>query len=739
METRRLILRICGAGCAEGKVKDIILGCAEVFRIRVTHFTLTARTVGRIKKEGGYISLIQIGREIKMTYGFTESSDGTSHRKTNLECRSISAMLPTYTPPESFNDNDPTTWKPRTRFVEVAPSLSHTSQAQVDGTKHIAFKIAKALTNSPSAITARLTMDWKDWFRQQIAQMSDHANDQKSKHAITGELKHDILIEDLGAEEADALSPEELIDALLAISEEEVEERSGKPCSETPAERVAITKAIVEAQLGEDAYDAMSDDMQALAEFLFFGGCCGHKDTNSFKGGCRAMADAWPEGEEPILLANKANDRTIRLGEKNSAAIRAAEDASTRGVVKATTLLGALLRNKDEDKGYQDKYVMFMETELYDLCGETGAKRFPATSQNRYGTHGRASVVVTKHYPLLHKLIQNICDSKTKAGANHVEESCLKALNCSRTMAEIVAAALYSSCISWPYMQTVRKRDKHGMLPNLIDLVDLHRKIPKFCLSLAANPSLLLDPNTVYSSSSITLDNQPLHDTNLLLAAQTLLPDIPDLPKMITAMFTGAAETWVRFSSEFAVDGPIDSIPAEIRPKLYIPSTNDHNEGGLGSYRVHIRYHPNSTPHSFSAMERYRRNDTEAFAKKFITAEDLLYVMREVRKEDASGESASFRKAMIAELEKKAEAHREKVRATVAKKSKRDGDLRAVGVERGRTIINKMTVRELKAQFDVYKFIVKDAIILKTTLTSIPRRADKFETVLAALSRYDSA
>jgi hypothetical protein len=69
METRRLVLRICGAGCAESKVRDIVLWCAEVFRIRVTHFTLTARTVGRIKREGGYISLIQIGHEINMMYG----------------------------------------------------------------------------------------------------------------------------------------------------------------------------------------------------------------------------------------------------------------------------------------------------------------------------------------------------------------------------------------------------------------------------------------------------------------------------------------------------------------------------------------------------------------------------------------------------------------------------------------------------------------------------------------------
>ncbi|KAJ7349706.1 hypothetical protein DFH08DRAFT_935700 [Mycena albidolilacea] len=702
METRRLVLRICGAGCAESKVRDIVLWCAEVFRIRVTHFTLTARTVGCIKREGGYISLIQIGREIKMMYGFTESSDGTSHRKTSLECRSLSGMLPTYEP--GVDDTNPSTWRPRTRFLEVAPSLSHTAQAQVDGTTFLASKIATALTKSPSAIAEGLEMDWKDWFRKQLAQMSDHANDQKLKHEISSEVKHDIVIEDLGVQESETLSLAELMDALLAISEEEVEE------------------------LGDDTYNSLSDDLQILADFLIFAGCCGHKETNTFKGGCKAMSGAWPEGGEPVLLANKANDTTIRLGKKDSAAVRAAEDASTRGIVKATTLLGALLRNKDEDKGYQDKYTIFMEAELFDLCGETDVKRFPATSQTRYGSHGRAAAVVTKHYPMLIKLIDSVCDGKTKAGANHVEESVLKALNCPRTMAEIVSAALYSACIAWPYMQTVRQRDENGMLPNLIDLVDIHRKAPELCQSLAATPALFLDPDTAESSSHLTLDGKPIHDVNILLAAQALSPDLPDLQRMITAMFSGAGDTWLRFTPEFAVGGPIDSIPLEIRAKIYIPSTMITMKAVL----VHIASTFAITP------TRYKRNNTEAFARKYITAEDLLHVMREVRKEDSSGASAAFRKGVVEELEKKAQAYHEKVRASGEKKTKREATLRAVGVEQDRAVITQMTVVQLKAQYDVYKVVVKDPIILKTTLTSIPRCADKLAVVLAALTRYES-
>ncbi|KAK7034818.1 hypothetical protein R3P38DRAFT_2435204, partial [Favolaschia claudopus] len=121
---------------------------------------------------------------------------------------------------------------------------------------------------------------------------------------------------------------------------------------------------------------------------------------------------------------------------------------------------------------------------------------------------------------------------------------------------------------------------------------------------------------------------------------------------------------------------------------------------------------------------------------KYITAEDLLHVMREVRKEDANGESAAFRKAVVDELERKARVHREKVRVAAEKKEAKEANFRVIGVEHDRAKIRAMTVPHLKAQYDVYKHIVKDAIIQKTTLVSIPHRQDKLDAVLAALDRY---
>jgi sortase (surface protein transpeptidase) len=112
--------------------------------------------------------------------------------------------------------------------------------------------------------------------------------------------------------------------------------------------------------------------------------------------------------------------------------------------------------------------------------------------------------------------------------------------------------------------------------------------------------------------------------------------------------------------------------------------------------------------------------------------------MREVRKENTSGANTVFRQAVVEELERKATTHREKVNLAAEKKNKKEETLRATGVEQNRKTIARMTIPQLKAQFDIYKCIVKDALILKITLVSIPRCADKLQAVVAALDRYEA-
>ncbi|KAK6966910.1 hypothetical protein R3P38DRAFT_2815663 [Favolaschia claudopus] len=144
-----------------------------------------------------------------------------------------------------------------------------------------------------------------------------------------------------------------------------------------------------------------------------------------------------------------------------------------------------------------------------------------------------------------------------------------------------------------------------------------------------------------------------------------------------------------------------------------------HTQAGFEPTRVHQH-------RKLLGYGRYRHNNTEAFADKYITADDLLHVMRERTR------------ALVEELERKARIQREKVRVAAEKKQEREASLRKLGIELDRAKIRTMTVPQLKAQYDVYKHIVKDETILQTTLVSIPLRQDKLNAVLAALDRYEA-
>jgi hypothetical protein len=128
-----------------------------------------------------------------------------------------------------------------------------------------------------------------------------------------------------------------------------------------------------------------------------------------------------------------------------------------------------------------------------------------------------------------------------------------------------------------------------------------------------------------------------------LLMPENILPPgtVPKtLLQEISSMFSGTETGWNQFTPEFHIDGTFDRLTPEQCATVFIPSTNDCM---LGIYRVHMHHHPSSTANSFSNQTWAERNNTEAFIKKFCNAVVEKCVMREVRKDSASGRRAKFR------------------------------------------------------------------------------------------------
>ena len=57
-----------------------------------------------------------------------------------------------------------------------------------------------------------------------------------------------------------------------------------------------------------------------------------------------------------------------------------------------------------------------------------------------------------------------------------------------------------------------------------------------------------------------------------------------------------------------------------------MPSTNDINEGALGSFRVLMRQQPQLTLLQFNAQAMFRHNETQIFMEKQFQSEDYKFV-----------------------------------------------------------------------------------------------------------------
>src|SRR6266446_9018538 len=90
-----------------------------------------------------------------------------------------------------------------------------------------------------------------------------------------------------------------------------------------------------------------------------------------------------------------------------------------------------------------------------------------------------------------------------------------------------------------------------------------------------------------------------------------MIPELPYFRELLVAFFTGAAETWARFISEFAPGGLIDEATIEEKDLAWMPTTNDVNEGALGQFCVMIRHQPQLTLPGHNAIAMYFCNDTE--------------------------------------------------------------------------------------------------------------------------------
>ena len=411
------------------------------------------------------------------------------------------------------------------------------------------------------------------------------------------------------------------------------------------AERCAVMVESLVAELGKEAFDLLSDEEQQVLKLFIWAGCGCHKDLNTVRGGYARMAGWWAENgiDGPVLLANHDNspvlnehEAHIAQGDTTTPAQDRAFENTSRGAIKTAQIAGAILNHKDDKKGHHDTFCWWW----YENVGVQFT--FPSTTNNCFGSNCDASAMLILHRHHFIAFLDCLQENKQSSKFNHMEKNFWKAMHCTATRTELAVIAIYGEAISYPYMKSVRGSGKKK--ENMLDLGPLHHKVNDHMQKIIADPDILIGSDSSFKTGS--LHGEEWRNPDVVKAILHMIPELPYFRELLVAFFTGAADTWARFISEFAPGGLIDEATIEEKDLAWMPATNDVNEGALGQFRVMIRRQPQLTLLGHNAIAMYFRNDTEAFMKeKFTEKEDHQFLHKLAR--ESTGEEKKRKKEIV--------------------------------------------------------------------------------------------
>jgi len=649
-ETRNVVRLLVKAGCSRNYISEVISAVLKSAGI-TTVGTISRPSVSRILREGYFAAQIQLGHEMKNAESMTFSADGTGHRNINYNSRHVHLVVENYASSESNSKQQVT------RTFGIQSSRDGSSEEAIADWENTLKKITKLYNESPLGKRSGSLLKFIDLLIKLVGMNTDHCAKEKKDAQLLEALKAWAVDQHLGEERMLEMSLEEVSEYFKKAEEKMIRKAGGqnkwKNLSDIKrAERKAAMIEEAVSELGKEAFNDLSEEERRIFRLFIWAGCGCHKDLNTVRGGYLAMAAWWDENESedvkcPVLLANRDNDPVVQerlavleQGDTPTPAQERAFHKSTRGAIKTAEIAGAIFNHKDDKKGHHDIF-------RYWWWEHVGIPfTFPDTSNNRFQSYCDASAALILYANEFKAFLENLRINKQKSTFNHMESNLWKALHCTSTTTELAVLAIYAEAISYPYMKAIRTSNEKNQ--NMLDLGPFHSRVYDHMQKIIENPNILIEKNIDPSKSykTATLDGDEWQNIEVVKSIQDLIPKLPHFYDLLIAFFKGAAETWKRFTSEFAPGGLIDEATAEERALAWMPATNDENEGALGSFRRLMRYQPQLTLLSHNALAMFFRNNTQTFmAAKFTEEEDYRYLHKLAR--DANGEEKKRRKELV--------------------------------------------------------------------------------------------
>ncbi len=459
----------------------------------------------------------------------TYSSDSTSHKHIEYECRTIALTVVDYANPHA----EPT-WKSRTLGVDT--SINHSSEVQVDGLRKRLQELADVFNNSPLAQREDLRFKPDDFAYRLLGTSGDHAADQKKSHNLLQVWHQDVILQRLGEEALLKMDATRVLAILISLKRKQMAEHGGEDTwNALPEHEKTRADARIVCEIGQQIFGTLPVDKQAQLTRFIRTGCCMHKDLNCVKGGVKAMGEMWGKlkKKRPITLANKDNADVLACigdGSTLTAAEKRAEEVSKRGGSHATMLGGLICRNKDKKKGQQDIYDFYMERHIGKHIP------YPDVSNTRYGSHGKAAATIMVYRAHFIDFMEFVRTTKDKPGHTNIEKNFLNALKDLPTLTKLSVLALYNISVSRPFMKHVRS---HG---NILLLESFFKRKVDFLQSIIDNPSQWMgdDVAETYEISSLDRKEWDQWSLDVLNAIKRNKDTLPDLDDAIVAFVQGA-------------------------------------------------------------------------------------------------------------------------------------------------------------------------------------------------------
>ncbi|KAF9233214.1 hypothetical protein BU15DRAFT_54211 [Melanogaster broomeanus] len=682
---------------------------------------ISSRSVQRVVKEAEVAADIQMVEEIACAGGITFSSDGTTHKNISYQSHHI-----TYSTPNG---------KGVTRFAGIGHEVNHTSDTQLEGWKELINRMCTVYDACMAASGQEKTMNPLELVAKVKGFLTDHAEDQKKLVRLFIEWKEACEREVRGRRAISVLPPNDVATLLWQVMDGAVGGAGGpEGWDALPAEvrksRTEDALRQLHIQLGKERFASLSDEEKDAVDFFVWAGCCMHKELNAVKGGNARMQAWWGVNgmEGPILLMNRDNVAAVAslVGDPDLASLAASRTVkvSQRGAVKALSLAGAVFRHKDDKKGQQDSLRFFLEANLGYFCP------WPDTSNIRYQSNCDAACEWLVHREMYITYLELVMDKKETRTHTNIEHNVYDAFHCDKTTQEMICLAIWGQCISHPYLCNVRSSGD-----NILDLGPLHSRLVSHVKNLLANPDLVLSPEATFSSA--TLDGTPFERPEVIYVVQSLVQDkthFPHIRPLFAAYLEGALETVERFSAEFAPGGAIAKSTGEQRKMARMNTTNDVNEGALGTLRVAMRRAPQMSLAHFNARTRYKRNRTGTYIKKFLNARARKYLRKKARVDDASGierkrrdKQAKYDRELVLRNRMKDQKKKERQELAAAK-------MAAIVPRLTREEVVKLRVPEIDVQIRWHRRF--DAQVPAAKDLKGKKRGDKVEILMDAVGRF---